>query len=737
MSLRQALDLVRHLGVARRPRVGTGASPASGTEADIAATDAPPGPGAVALAEGARALALHAGGQARPASPWRGFVESADPQHGVAGWVIDTRDPFARPEVELLVGERVVARCSAARHRADVWRTDDPRIVPGFAFGPEVFHLVNAIPDGPGAIEVRLAGSSLALPARHPLPDRACIAAWIAGATPDERLFATAGLPLPAALDRLQALARGRGEQPLRALEASCIGFVEALFTLDAQDVFVSGWTQRAVRHEQAAVLVAEGRRHPAALVLVDHPRADLGPGALAFFGLLRCEWRPASPIDTFFLFLGGEGDAWLRAHRPLALRPREEGRERVALLQASSADPRLADFDERLGERDPWQDTPDAGSACGLHVGIDAVRLLPGFGALVDGWCLSARSSLSGAQLRVGGTVLRMDPATRRVRPRLDLAHGFPRLADRLGDAGFAAVFRGALPVEHAGAARLRLAFADGSVLVTPLDAQVLRRVDARIDLAHLAALHPGLEAEAWLDDLAAALRTRALRDAPDAVHVRHAVRAEDVLIRLLPEGHELSLALDELAANAATLPAGAALVLVTSPVHPRERVQRWGDTLRRQLGEARVGVTQVAEPALAFWLLPEIARRAGARRFTWLGADMMLTAAGWQLAATLPEVDANAPRFLVVETLRHGRVVAAHDHQAFRWQVDAFADWLPGAPFLPGPHAGTHGLPGAQAPTPPGPVHARQLRQRAGGALQARVHDALLRRHARTLEA
>jgi len=726
MSLRQAIDLVRHLGVARRPRAAATAAPTAGP-------GILPDTAAVALAEGARALALQEDGRARPDAPWRGFVESADPRHGIAGWVIDTRDPFARPEVELRVGERVVARCAAARHRPDVWRTDDPRVVPGFAFAPEVFHLVNAVaPDEAGAIDVRLAGSGLSLVAKAPLPDRARIGAWIAEAQLDERLFATAGLPLAAALDRLQAVARGRGEQPLRALEASGIGFVEALFPLDAQDVFVSGWTQRAVRHEQPVVLVADGRRHPAALVLVDHPRADLGPGALAFFGLLRCDWRPSSPIDTFLLFLGGDGDAWLRTHRPLALHAREGARERVTLLQAASAEPRLAEFAQRLGERDPWQDTPDAGTACGLHVGIDAVRLLPGFGALVDGWCLSARSSLVGAQLRVGGTLLRMDPASCRLRPRHDLARGFPRLADRLGDAGFAAVFRGELPVEHAGPARLRLAFADGSVLVTPLDAQVLRRLDARIDLAQLAALHPGVEAEAWLDDLAAALRARALQDAPGAVHVRQAVCAEDVLIRLLPDGHELSLALDELATNAAALPPGAALVLVTTPGHPRERVQRWGDALRRQLGDARVGVTQVAEPALAFWLLPEIARRAGARRFTWLGADVMLTAAGWQLAASLPDVDAAAPGFLVVETLRQGRAVAAHDHQAFRWQVDAFADWLARAPFLPGPHAGTHGLPGAQQPGAPGPVHARQLRQRPGGALQARVHDALLRRHA-----
>ncbi|HEY9027834.1 MAG TPA: hypothetical protein VIP05_26305, partial [Burkholderiaceae bacterium] len=278
-----------------------------------------------------------------------------------------------------------------------------------------------------------------------------------------------------------------------------------------------------------------------------------------------------------------------------------------------------------------------------------------------------------------------------------------------------------------------LRLAFADGSVLTMPVDPLAMRRIDARVDLAALAAAHPGLEAERWLPDFAAALRAQAQADSARGVQVLRPVFAEDVLVRALPEGHELALVLDELATHAQALPPPKALVLVVTPRHPRERVQRWSERLQAVLGPTRVGLTSIGETASAFWLLPEIARRAGARRFTFVGADLALTPAGWQMAASMVASADDAPRFLVVEALRQGRAVAAQDHQAFQWDTEAFAAWLGEAPFLPGHHAGTHGLPGAQSVDASARVHARQLRQRAGGALAARVHDALLRRHAR----
>jgi len=110
MSLRQAIDLARHLGSAWFSRGQPGDAPAPAAAADPP-DDAGP---AVALADGARALALRVGERARAESPWRGFVESADPQRGISGWLADLRDPFAHPELELVIGERVVARWSAS-----------------------------------------------------------------------------------------------------------------------------------------------------------------------------------------------------------------------------------------------------------------------------------------------------------------------------------------------------------------------------------------------------------------------------------------------------------------------------------------------------------------------------------------------------------------------------------------------------------------------------------------------
>jgi hypothetical protein len=589
--------------------------------------------------------------------------------------------------------------------------------------------------DDPDArIEVRPAGIKARLTG-HKLPSLAEVRRIVADAG-HRHLGDTSRLPLTIALNRHATIARGQKHRSYRALDASCVGFVESFQSIGHPYQFIGGWSQRPLQREQAVMLVAEGHKYPGSLVTVGHARSDLPEGAQAFFGVIHCEWQARSNMDSLFLFLCSDGDQWLRANRPLALGVLDDAKSRIHFLRKQSAEQRLLHFESLIRNNQPWALSERGGAALGLHVGIDAVFLVPGFGAFFDGWLLSAKADIVNLQLRIDGVTLDLDPTTLRRIARPDLAHSFPGALDRTGNAGTVAVLRGALPVSSSEGVTeilLRVSMADGHGIVLPVEPMTVRRIDPQFDLERLERLFPAMEHEPWLDEFAQALRQQVFDSGATVTQVVDPLNVEQVVLWQLPVSFaDLSLVMDELLEHVSKLPESVGLALILTPLHPREQVMRWVPAIRNTLGRRRLGVMLIESERCGFYRIEELCQLTTARSFAFVGPEVCLTSAGWRWLGERFGANSDGLAFMNVQGLRFGRPTIETEASAFFWHAGSFAKWLQTAPFLPGGDVLTHGLPSvAQDQQGDAPEHACRLRSRDLKPIGRRVNQALLLKH------
>lgn len=660
------------------------------------------------------------------AEPYRGAVDHVSLQQGLCGWLIDLRDPLAQVALELVVGDRHFA-CEVAREfRSDIWLTDDPTVTAGFRVLPESLLALAAEELEPEAeIRLRIAGQPMHLIANVAWPTVAQLQRWLSEAHQSDG-DSTEGLALPLALGRLHRRAQACARQALRAAESELCGYVERVVHLDAHHTVVFGWTRHAVRREQSVIVVSGGRRTAAGLVVVPYGRDDLPEGASAFVGMLHGAWRAANAHEQSFFFLLGEQAGWLRTLQPLHLGNAVEMRAMIESLAARLGERRLDDLQRLIGQTARWVPTPERAAAAGVQLHLDRVVLVPGFGALVEGWLLSAASELEQLHLRVGESLLVLDPGTLQLHGRPDLAGGFPGHRDRVSAAGFRAVLRGPLSAQDWDQPMLSMTLGDGLELVQAVPPAQMRRVDHAFDLDSLATLYPAMEHEPWLSDFSRALREQVMQGPASRLRPLERVRAERMLVLALPQdASDLGLCLDALHRHASTLPADVGVALLIDPGHPRERVTRWCAALRRVLGARRLGLIQVVSVRLAFYQLHRLRTMLGMRRFAFIGPDVCLSPEGWRWLCQRASWEREGLDWLGVNRLCMGRPQSLADAQAFAWDAQAFEAAVRRLPFM---HGGFHAGNGLRVPAVPLPALAWRLGGSQPAGLRARVNEALL---------
>lgn len=667
------------------------------------------------------------GTAALQAEAFRGQIDAFSPTEGVRGWLIDLRDPGARFELELVLGDQVHPCEVHWLHRPDIWATDDVCVAPGFTVQPEsLLALAGAELDPETTVGLRLAGQDLFLQTQAARPQLQELRRWaedrMGGSHPTE------ALPLPLALDRHHRVAQSAQRGPLRAAESRFLGYIERVVHIDSQHTVLFGWTRQPVQREQAAVMVHGGRRSASALVLVPFARDDLPAGAQAFVALLHGGWRASGPQDQSFLFLLQEDGGWLRTHQPLTLESLSSLRPTLQDLMSRLHERRLDEIQRLLDRSDRWAPSAERAQSAGVQFWLDQVLLLPGFGALVDGWILAAGAQLEQLQLRVGDSMLVLDPATLQTRARPDLAEPFPQHRDRTGQAGFSAVLRGPLAASDWDKPAVCVGLDDGLELTLPLQATQLRRIDTRFDFDRLERPFPAIEHEPWLDDFGRALREQLVQGVGGRAQVLERVRAERMLWLALPtDPATMGLVLSGLLEHGARLPAGVGVTLLCDPGHDRARLLRWCAAIRARWAHRRLGLVLLPDVQAAFYALPRLRHPQGVQHFTFLGPQAVLSDEGWALLSDPWHWQTPGVQALSCTHIALGLPRQRGEAQAFSAEVTAFE-----AQFrrLPGMAGGFHGRNGLQMdPAPPG-HHAWRLAGARETGVAARLNQALLRR-------
>lgn len=629
-----------------------------------------------------------------------GRVETFDAELGIGGWAFDPLDRGAGLDVELLAGDLPLAVVGTDRYRADLGSADDPTFNPGFVIPGAALRAaaLNPAADPDDALGVRVGGrvrlDGIPLPTLRALRD-----AVEAEGLPARDTF---GLDLRRALATLTEDAVLLRRRPIRPVAANLRGYIEAVAVIDRHLTAFSGWCHRGMEAEQGAVLL-DGEKHSAAFSIATFERADLPDHAQAFVGVLHTAWRPRPRGSEPFLFFGANGEFHLRSAS--TLRPGPIAAMEGAIAHVPPGDQhRLMDLRHLLLTNEGWTPRGDKGAGLGVALSLDRVLLVPGFGALVEGWLLGGARQLAGMSLRLGSKVLHLDPSTLRRVSREDLAKGLPMFRDGVHAAGFAGFFVGALDAADMLDPMLKVGFTDGVGVSIEVNAALLRHFDATYDADALQRGFPSLALEPLFPALAAArsafIRRQILGSAQPVIRAV----ADRVLVLVLPPSEsDLRLVLDGVVRHLGMLPEGVALALVGDSRQNREAILRGIAAARARMRGRAVSLTLVGVVDHALLALPTILGTHRARRFVFAGADVWLTREGWSRAAAFlaaPEAagdaanDAGARATPLPVSTRVGGG-AERDDALFGWSRAAVTAWLEGRPVPFDEAAGYRGLP------------------------------------------
>ena len=660
-----------------------------------------------------------------------GRVEGLDAEAGLHGWAYDSADKSALVEVELWAGATLIAVTEANRFRSDLGSESDPELNPGFTFGAASLKTaaLNLAVDPGARLVVRVRGGDV-------LPGlRTATFAGLnelfeeQGAPPAD----TSNLDLRGALAALTLEARLLRKRPLRPLSDATRGFVERVALLDRSTLAVSGWIHRDMDLEQAAV-VLDGEKYDAGFSLAAYDRSDLPEHAHAFVGVLQTAWRPRPRGSEPFIFFGQHGQHHLRSTAGLKLQALPELTAMMDRAPSIGAHTRVLELRQMLRANEGWSPRPDNGAGLGVTLSIDKAMLLPGFGAVLDGWALTGPRRVVGMALRIGAAVLDLDPGSLRRRSRPDLVKAFPTLRDGAATAGFTGLFIGPLHQGDLLDPLFRLQFADGTAVAVSLNPATFQQIDANFDADLLKPISPSLAMEPRFPKFAAARSALLKRTVAASAHAVLRAPAERIVVMALPASdHELTLALEGIGRNIGRLPLGATLALVGQPNQNRDRILPWLEEIRAR-APAGVGVsfTLIENVHLGLYACETLVRAHKASVFGFVGACTWLTDAGWEaLGARLSQVmetgEAVAPEFLPVTQSLHNPGPSMADAELFVWTTAALRRWLLTAPVSFDEAARDRGLP--QGALAAGTTRAGvRLRPPAMSAYKAGLDRALL---------
>ena len=617
---------------------------------------------------------------------FRGHIDIIDQRNGIEGWAVNLDDGMTPITLELFAGRLRVARTTTDIERSDIRLADGPARAAGFRFSPEALQglrgMLRSQPDA--RLEIRVAGTEFSLPAPGPLPSVAGFCRSTAergGLAEAARLLAH---DLPAALALLRAAAEPLQRRPLPARPEATAGFIEAVFCDDGGLVWFIGWIRGAPGFGLPGLLV-EGAKHPAGVAFAGFHRADLPEGATGILGVMQADWVPQDPNDVAVLHLGEDAGLHVRSVAPLARLSGGEWLARFDALKPGLTGPAAPALRRLFGATTSW--TPDNAPALGvvLEQSVDRVLVIPGFGALVEGWVLSPSRRASGMLLRLGDRVLHADAAAMMVKPRPDLAAVLPGGAMLSGQAGFVTAFRGDVALGDLTAPVLKLVFADGISTNHRIDARALRILGYSAAPEEVLQLFPEPQGERFFPALATALAAE-LRPRLGQVTAVSIARAPTVLIRALADDREevlLTFAEAMEQARRGLLPA---IALLARPGEHRPLIQTLFQTLETMPGVA-ASLFFLGEPELAPYALAEVLARLDAGRFAFFGPGLhpdatAIAAVQAALAGEAPLAAFGLPLISGSETLRMAAAGTA-SAEAFVADTAEAGPWLEALPI------------------------------------------------------
>ncbi|WP_187830085.1 hypothetical protein [Siccirubricoccus phaeus] len=562
------------------------------------------------------------------------------------------------------------------------------------------------------------AGAPTALPAADP-PDLPAALAPAVISLPVLRVGPAQPLPaLPASLAAARAAAAALPE----TAPAKEAGFIEAFGAVPGGPLWLFGW----MRPEAGLLFpcrIGETALAPAGMAIAWQSRADLPEGAVAFAAALDTAWRPSGDRPRPRLRFGAAGQAELRTlGTSQFLEPAACAQRLAAGAAAGLQGHYLRPLLRLSAATNPWApDAPEA-AALGLKAHVDRLLVVPGFGALVQGWSLSPAETLQPRLLRLGEEVLPLVPHSLTRLPRPDLLEPAGGATALVEGAGFLAAFRGQATPEALQEASLRFATPGGLGLGHRIAAPQLRVIGHSAAPEELLQIYPGLEHEPFFPDLARAVAQAALAGAARAEPLLPLAAAPAALILALgPDRADAALLLAELGLLAARRPGLPPLVLLLGSGAAR--------------ATALAGLAEIGLPAAVFALpdaaqaphaLPGILASLGTERFALVGPGAFPNAAGWE--ALLGALAAPSPLPLALPW--RGEAAAPYGAAglaAFAWRRAEFLAWLAGQPPLLGGMASLAPcLPAARQALPAGAA-ALPGRRRPAGRL-ARAVDRLL---------
>jgi hypothetical protein len=552
-----------------------------------------------------------------------GAVDAFDPQSGLTGWCVDLADAAVAREVELVVNGAPVATTRASHARPDVCDAIGAQGRFGFCFDACVFDafLLNKPVFAAKDFFVRVAGLDAMLPAHETLPKL--------GALLDAReawLKHGEGRALIESLELAREGARELLFQPPRKSAAEADGVIEAIAFGSGNVVWFLGWASSRGAAEFSAV-VLDRRKYAAGLRCAYYRRADLAGPAVGVVGALLTDWRPSAASDALVAF-GEDGRQLLRALRPLRVTTPSE---MFGCLQSQDEQDSRALARALLAiavETDGWAlETPASKK---IRLAVDSAQYVEGFGVFMKGWVVSPSHRITGMALKLGDEVLDCAPSSLHFAPRPDLTAGFPGMGAAIERAGFTIVFSGDPRDADFGAAALRLTYENNKSIHHRLDDLQIVRLCAA-DLSGLRDFYPALEREAFFPALARAAHESCAREYRRALGdiVNSCAHA---LVFCAPAERRLQFHLFEhLRAHLAGCRAqgvGVAIVAPDSARHGEIR-EMFAEFAEQFPGPA--SLVFVADVDCAVWSLASVLSLLDARRFVFVGPEVVLADAGW----------------------------------------------------------------------------------------------------------
>lgn len=609
-----------------------------------------------------------------------GYVETLTSEHGLSGWVA-SYTPECPPEVCLVINGEALARLRPDRNRPDIWQGNQLDFCSGFSFDLEtLMPLLLRIDISPAEpLTVMVADTPFQLSMRCAWQFRDLVAVLQASRPASAPVVEDAlrDLAPHLALDKLMRRASRLMLQPLRTDQGRQQGLIECVSVLADDLLLVSGWWSERLPTHLSTVLVVAGRKTPAALCSLTYPRADLPEGHCGFTGLLRTAEGVARTRQNgqFVLGLGDHLGGWLDTLRPLRIIEPAAGLQEFQRLTDARPGTHAHALFRLACEFLPWAPASDSAGHLGCHMGLDGFDIAPQFGILLSGWVLSPTGMVTDISARVGETVYVLDPVSLAFGPREDLGTVFPALADRVGTAGFSAVLRGHAPLDASRHWTLRLRFSDHAVLLYDVPMARVRVMDQQFDWHSLARAHKHLESAPWLHDLVDSTCGQSVEPA-HPVHFGPALLDGPLLVHVLPtQERHARLALDRLERHLGRhTQASLRVLLVLPPTLARGLCTHWIEIIRRHHPALGLSYCLLPAGANAWQVLPALLRNVHARRFAFIGPDVLLTEAGVQAMVTSLLGASSGPCFLRVGHTHADQIRHQRDAQAFIWNAADF---------------------------------------------------------------